>query len=711
MALPVPYAAVRDRGLDGLGVVAVATILVGIRMLDGTAIGSTWEGAWDGVASQLPVTLPAGLIVLGTTIVQLAAGSVVVRATRGRPYRSVIDGLLGALVGAVAIGLVALMLLGSLGWFRVPALLLLNGVIIGLGWFVRPFFADPPRLRLGWPTVAGALVVLAWSGAVILQLASPVVPFIDVLPNHVAPAEHLRTFGAFEVLTTAPSPIYGPSRMFLGYTGLLGSATVLSGQPAGLAVSAFILPATVLVGAGMVRLASGIHAVGVGWWMLVAFTLTESFARMADARATVIALPLMAFCVIELLEGDERAKPLTLAVALAATVFFHPLIGVMTAAVVVVLVAMHPDRYGRLGVPALVGAGILALPQATTMAGLDLPSALGLLVIPPAFGAVWLFNRWDAGRRWFSLGLRAVGTVAVVAVLIAAVPRAEALLSAFSDFFQQYPVLGLTVVLGGAIAGRRTFPAAPVAAFLIGLLAVVAAAAIPWQDVGIEGLDFEVAKTLHYWTPVFMAVFAAFALWATWRRPDLRRWLKLGIIGAFLVIAALPLRASPIEAFYLGEHRQSETLSIDLRFAQTGFWAGYPDSRYVINDEQEALVDRLRDEVSAGLLQSTTPVLHVAFNFQQWDATPVGVFGGMLETMVSIETEVSSHTAGGRLYPFTDLDPMLDADFPYVLLEPEGLPDDTRDRILAAGYEPIFANGQGEILVQSGEVARKVLSD
>ena len=101
----------------------------------------------------------------------------------------------------------------------------------------------------------------------------------------------------------------------------------------------------------------------------------------------------------------------------------------------------------------------------------------------------------------------------------------------------------------------------------------------------------------------------------------------------------------------------------------------------------------------------------MAFNFQQWDATPIGVFGGMLETMVSNETEVSSHTAGGRLHPFTDLEPMLAEGFPYVLLEPEGLPDDTRDRILAAGYEPIFANAEGEIFVQSGEVARIVLSD
>jgi hypothetical protein len=155
----------------------------------------------------------------------------------------------------------------------------------------------------------------------------------------------------------------------------------------------------------------------------------------------------------------------------------------------------------------------------------------------------------------------------------------------------------------------------------------------------------------------------------------------------------------------------SETLSIDLRFAETGFWVGYPDPRFLINDEQQELVDRLRDEVTAGNLHATTPILHVAYNFQQWDATPVGVFGGMIETMVSIETEVSSHTAGGRLHPFTELEPMLAEDFPYVVLEPEGLPENTRDLVLAAGYESIFANGEGEILVRSGEVAPEGGSD
>jgi hypothetical protein len=493
--------------------------------------------------------------------------------------------------------------------------------------------------------------------------------------------------------------------MFLGYTGLLGTATVLSGQPAGLAVAAFILPATVLVAAGMARLASGIVGIGIGWWILIAFTLTESFARMADARATVLVLAVTAFCLVELLEGGERPRPIVLAIGLATAVFLHPLVGLLTAAVVAAMVALRPDRYARIGVPGLVGAAILALPQATTMVGVDLPSALGLLAIPPALGAVWALDRWESGRRWLALGIRVLGVTASVLVVVAALPSGQRWVHVFVDFFLGYPVLGVTVVLAGAVAGRQAFPVLPVAAVVVGLLAVLAAAAIPWDVVGIAGVDFEVTKTLHYWTPVFLAVLAAAALRGVWTRPDLVPWTRTVAIGLFLVAAALPIRATPIEPLHLGEHRMSETLSIDLRFAETGFWLGYPDSRTVINDAQQELIDRLRDEVSAGRIRSTTPILHVAFNFQQWDATPIGVFGGMIETMVSEETEVSSHTAGGRLHPFSDLDAQLAEAFPYVVLEPEGLPTDTRERILAAGYEPIFANPQGEILVRSGEVA------
>ena len=687
------------RTLELLSLVAVAAILIGIRMLDGTDLGSSWERGLAGVVSQLPVTLPAAVLVFGSAVLQLAAGAVVVRALGRAPYQTMTDAILGGLVGAVVIGLVALMLLGSLGLFRQPVLIAINAAVIGLGWFVQPILTSPPSVRLGWPTVAGAVIVLAWSGSVILQLASPVVPFIDVLPNHVAPAEHLRAFGEFAALTTAPSPIYGPSRMFLGYTGLLGSATVMSGQPAALAVSAFILPATLLVGLGMVRLASGIHGRGVVWWMLLAFTLTASFTRMADDRATVLVLPLVAFCLVELLAASERPRPLLLAVSLAAAIYLHPLVGVLTAGTVVALVALAPDRFARLGVPALAGAGVLALPQATTMLGVDLPSALGLVVVPPTLAVVYLLDRSPMTRRGFVLLFRGAGIAAVLAVAFLAVPSLEGWINTFVDFFLHYPILVWIVAVGGIVAGRRTFALVPVVAFVIGLLAVLAAAAIPWQDVGVEGLDFEVAKTLHYWTPVFLAVMGAFALAAVWERLQFGLALRAGVVGIFVLAAALPIRAEPIESLYLGEHRISETLSVDLRAAEYGFWEGYPDSRTIISASQAEIVDRLRDEVAAGRLESTTPVLHVAFNFQQWDATPIGVFGGMLETMVSEETEVSTHTAGGRLHPYDELGTLLQGGYPYVVLEPEELPQDARDRIVGAGYESIFVNRQGEIFM------------
>src|ERR1700693_2735507 len=243
----------RDRRiLELLSLVAVAAILVGIRMLDGTILASSWSGALRGVVSQLPVTVPAGLVTAGAAAVQLAAGTVLMRVLRGSPYQSLADAVLAGMVGAVAIGLGSLVLLGGLGWFRQPLLLAVQAVVIGMGWYARPLLGSRPRLAIGPLSGATVLVAFAWSGAILMQLASPVVPFLDVLPNHVAPAEHLRTFGDFATLTIAPSPIYGPSRMFLGYTALLGTTTTLTGLPAALTVAAFVLPAIGLIGLGIV---------------------------------------------------------------------------------------------------------------------------------------------------------------------------------------------------------------------------------------------------------------------------------------------------------------------------------------------------------------------------------------------------------------------------------------------------------------------------
>ena len=700
-----PMSEERDRRVLGLlSLVAMAAILVGIRMLDGTPLASSWSGAVRGLVSQLPVTVPAGLVTAGAAAIQLTAGAVLMRLVRGSPYRSLTDAVLAGLVGAVAIGLLNLFLLGGLGWFRQPLLLAVQGSIIGLGWFARPLLDSRPRLAIGSLSAGTVLVAFAWSGAILMQLASPVVPFIDVLPNHVAPAEHLRTFGDFATLTIAPSPIYGPSRMFLGYTGLLGTTATLTGLPAVLTVAAFILPAMSLVGLGVVRLATAVHGPALAWWMLLVFTLTASFARLADDRATVLVLPIVAFCLAELIAPEASARPLGLAIGLAAAVFVHPLMGVMTVGTVAALVALKPVRYATLGVPALVGGAVLALPQAITMLGIGLPSVLALAAVPPALAGTWLLQRFAPARRAIVLLGQMAGSLAVVALLGLSVPALGKQVTDMTDFVLKYPILAWTVAVGVIVAGRQTLATVPVVAFGVGFLGVLATTTIPFADIGVLGIGFEVSKTLHYWIPIFLAVLAAFALHALWTSPQFGLPLRAGMLGLFLIAAALPIRSEVIPQLYLGEHRLSETLSIDLGWAETGYWVGYPDARTIVDADEVDLINRMRQEISAGRLAASTRVLHVSFSFQQWVSTPLGVFAGIMETAASQQTEVSIHTAGGRLFALDKLDTLLAERFGYVVLEPKDLRLGVREQILAAGYQPIYRNPRGEIFVTSPRI-------
>ena len=171
---------------------------------------------------------------------------------------------------------------------------------------------------------------------------------------------------------------------------------------------------------------------------------------------------------------------------------------------------------------------------------------------------------------------------------------------------------------------------------------------------------------------------------------------------AFVGTVALPIRTIPIDAFHLGEHRLSETLSIAMRWAQSGFWVGFPDSRYIVDAPRKEILAAVRAEIAAGRIGPDTPILHIAGSFQQWVATPLGVFDGVTETDVTPDAVTSIHTVGGRLHPLDDLAVLLASrTYPYLLFEPdpEKLPSGIRDAIVAAGYMPTFTNNQGELFV------------
>ncbi len=118
----------------------------------------------------------------------------------------------------------------------------------------------------------------------------------------------------------------------------------------------------------------------------------------------------------------------------------------------------------------------------------------------------------------------------------------------------------------------------------------------------------------------------------------------------------------------------------------------------VVNKPRQEILDAVRAEIDAGRLRHDTPVLHLAKSFQQWVATPLGVFAGVTETFISLDPEHSHHTVGGRLFGLEDLPGFLaSGSYRYLVLESDGLPDGLRDQAVAAGYMTIFVNEQGEV--------------
>ena len=745
----------RDReviALDLVGVAGLAAVFAGLIWLQGSEdLGFDPGGALDGVLSQLAVTLPAALLVLGASALELAAGLVLARLARNAPFDSLAEAALAAMVAAVLKDTLLLGLLGGFGLFLAPVLLVVNVAIVAGGLWIPPVARRtlPLTALPGWREAIAsvgsiplaALVAVVWAGPVILQLASPVVPFIDVLPNYVGPVEHMRTFGWFSPLTATQSPIIGPSRTVLGYDGLMGSLATMTSLPGGLAIAGFILPQTLLVAAGAHRLANALRGgdVPVGAWALLAFALSQPFARLADARGTVVVVPLVCLglaVAAELLtrrSPDEResganddrpwsiGRGAVIGLSLGAATLVHPVIGFFAIVTVGIVGLVRPRELAPDAFVATLTAGLIALPQLATMVGLSLPTiALGVS-LPLAVAIGLLVGRAVARGERLREGIVRLAEVArfvLLAGLVGGVilgfaasflqaAKAPAALDETANLALESSGLLLIALAVGAILGSRGARSPLVwAGVAVGLVAVMLTQVLP-DDLGFLGsaLRFEVPKTVHYWLSAIVAAGAATALAYAWSANRLPRLPRMLAVAAFVVVAALPLRDEPIDAYHLGEHRYAETLAIDLRFAESGFWVGFPDRRYVVDEPRQAILDAVRVEIQAGQLRHDTPVLHAAKSFQQWSSTPLGVFAGVFETFISLDPEVSHQTVGGRLLGSKEPGEFMaqlqqlagSGSFGYIVLEPDGLPADARAAIEAAGYEPIFGNAQGEV--------------
>ncbi len=603
---------------------------------DDPVVGYDLGSALAAIGGELPTTLPAAILVALVSVVDVLAGAILLRALAGRPYRSWSEAALAGFAGAVLLDCLLVFALGGASAFRplVVGAVLLIVLVLGGRW-CRPLVAPGPRPDVwpGWSRprpgaiVRGLLVVLVWCGPLLVALASPVVPAADVLPNHVAPAEHLRVFGSIASLATYPSPIYGPSRLFLGYSDLMASLATLTGLPAALTVAAWTGPLLALTALSMRRLAATFFGRRAGFWVLLVFPLSFTFVRLPDVRDSVVALPLAALSLSLLARRSGGDRGLTsgarpdwlLAVALAATILVHPLVGALTLGSVGLMTMADPAGLARRTIPAMVAAAIACLPQLAVMTGLAPAPWLGMLAF--AVAGLTLAVLGSVMDRTDGLGLERISTrSATWAVLIAAgaglavvgvlAPGAIGQAGgSFNGAFRALFGLALLAALGlapTARGGRRQLLAC-VAAGLAGLVVV---GLIPSGSLLAQSLQYEVPKAVGYWLP-WVCVAAAAGLVAAVARWPGPAGVRLLVLGAILAIVLIPV-GPPLPDSAQASHPVADSLAQDLRTAEQGYWQGYPDVRLVVDPAGDDVLDFLRSEIGAGQIAAETQLLHVA---------------------------------------------------------------------------------------------------
>lgn len=650
-----------SRHEDLFGLLGLTGVAVGLGFVPGP-LAFGLSGAAAGIASQLVITLPAAIVTALVSAANIAAGATLVRLARRAPFRSLTELVLVGFLGAVVLDIVLVCLLAnSPAQFTRPVLVVVHVLALVLGSrMARPMIAR--RRPIAWrPSLLWVLIGVAWAGPLLLQLTSPVVPFFDVLPNHVAPVAHLATFGRFDPLTTSPSPAYGPSRLSLGYVSLLGTITTLTGLPAALPVSSFIAIEVLLVALGLRHVATTVGGGRASTWVLLAFSITQPFARLADDRSRGVVLPLVCLTLATLVRASRRSR-----------------------------IASEADRGSRETTLLAVGIGASILMRAM----------LHLLARP------------DVLRTMTALAPPAVAATAL-GLLLAMAAQAHPVMAPLFAALGSIGALTLAGAMGLLLTGRRTTRLVLGAALGSGVIAALAAGLVAPDDPSLllRSIRFEVPKEVQSWLPFVLSIAAAIAIDVGLRRCRAAcrrltssasvRLSELGVVamvGSLVVVAVVPWHDDPIDTYHVGEHRVSESLAIALRWAEHGYWEGYPDARQLVGAQQVGLLDVLRREVAAGRIDAATEVLHVASGFRQSVATPIGVFTGIIETTLSPDAMPTIHSLGSRRHPLTDLEAMLEdprSRDRYVVLEPAGLPTSLRSSMVAHGFVPIHANDRG----------------
>ncbi|MCC6848507.1 MAG: hypothetical protein IT294_08410 [Deltaproteobacteria bacterium] len=662
---------------DAATAVAMAAgfLLVAGYRLRTSPFALNWEAARAGAASVSADTCPAALVTwlaLGAAVWALAR-----RLRRCGGGWGPSESLAGALILLWVGSYVALLTLGPLGLYRPLVARLALAAVVVAAVAVGSGAASPWRARPGRP-VALLAFALVTPSLLLLQLASPVSPFMDVLP-YVASVQKIVTFHFYDAFANDAAGLWAPTRQVAGSDAFFSWVSLIGGVPASLGITS-----TMVALGGFQILAIYLLGRTVGGSLTGGFAalfLLQTFVwrRTADARGTALAFALAAAGLALLLLGHRERRPGKAAVGgagLGIAVTVNPLIGALGLLVagVTAVVEMIDRRHGFAVFTAVfVGAVALALPQVAI--GLAYATPLWVLPVIAGSGVAVLAAaaRGASGARRRSP--RAVAAANLLAVLplpaVALWLHARRQSDFFTDDWHEYAILtmlgGLGLLAGAALAwrDRRRAPATvPALALWIGVAAHALADPVRFQGtLEMRSLASEVTtKMLYYWTPYWLAL-AAGILFAALAR-------QLGRTAALAMVLALtvyPVRQVKEHLDYdASELSIAESIGFNLGNAARGYFAGYPDRRWVVDQRWDVVNRALREEVAAGRLGYHTHVLHVT----QSTGIEVALATGVSVDLVTPRWDPNSiWTVGGRSRGLDAVPELLAAHPKYVLIE------------------------------------------
>ena len=667
-----------------------------------------------GAATTAHVTIRAALGTWFVVAVALAASGAWLR--RRVPDLSPAEVVAAAVVLVWSGTYAVLLTLGPLGLYR-P--LVLRGLVLALAlaalrFWRHPHPATPQHRSSGEQRQQGAWIAvgafaLAAGPLLLMQIGSPVSPFMDVLP-YIASAQKIVTFRFYDPFGNDAAGLWSPTRQLVGCDAPFSFLALVTNIPAHLAITSLIVPLAALQVLGIYLLGRRVHG-GLAGGMAAIFLLqTFVWRRTADGRGTALAFALVTIGLAFLLATRARGPRLALGgLALGLAVTVNPLIGatgmqVATAATVIEAIDFRRGLIPR--VLALAAGSIFALPQVLIGLAWRVPAwTLPIAVACGAALALRLARRTPeddrpAPRAWPVARLTVILALPITILFLHARRQSEFFTY---DWFGYGPLM-LLAAGGIAVLAHETWRrperwpslAVPALAFWVTMIDHAIADPLRFQgSLEMRALASEVTpKMVLYCAPYWLAL-----LTGIWFGMLAHRWARLPAVVLALALVTYPLHYVQEPLDFDGQQLSlAETWGFHLTNAANGYWAGYGDRRWVLDANGREVADVLLAEVAAGRITYDTHVLQIAPALESVETAVVT--GISLDLVAPNYAPNNPWTLGGRGRGLDSLPAAFAARPRYVVLrqyQPERFPElSAYDEIVARSYLRLYRLRESE---------------